>query len=191
MTIAVVVADANILFSRTLRDYFLHAAAEGAIEIHWSQAILDEMLRNLRLRLGLGGSDTARLERLMNDYIEYALVEVDPASLSVVETSEVDPEDRHVLAAALSVEADVLLTENVKHFPREWMGDRGIELLTAGELLGRLAISFPDQIRAAHDLTVRYSPRTEAQVLTTLEGIIGTAAADSIRALTAPPEASQ
>lgn len=54
MTISVVLADANILFSRTLRDYFLYAADEGAIEIHWSQQILDEMSRNLRENLGLG-----------------------------------------------------------------------------------------------------------------------------------------
>lgn len=40
MMISVILADANILFSRTLRDYFLYSADEGAIEIHWSQHIL-------------------------------------------------------------------------------------------------------------------------------------------------------
>lgn len=43
MTISIVLADANILFSRVLRDYFLYLAGEGAIEIRWSQQILDEM----------------------------------------------------------------------------------------------------------------------------------------------------
>ena len=43
MTISVVLADANILFSRTLRDYVLYAADEGAIEVHWSSQILAEM----------------------------------------------------------------------------------------------------------------------------------------------------
>ena len=46
MTISVVLTDANILFSRTLRDYVLYAAGEGAIEIHWSSHILAEMSRN-------------------------------------------------------------------------------------------------------------------------------------------------
>jgi hypothetical protein len=90
LTVPVVVADANILFSRTLRDYFLYAADEGAIEIHWSQAILDEMSRNLRDSLGFGHADTARLEQLMNDYIEYALVDVDPDDRAVVESVEID-----------------------------------------------------------------------------------------------------
>lgn len=60
MTISVVVADANILYSRTLRDYFLYAADQGAIEIQWSQQILDERSRNLRLKLGLSEADSAR-----------------------------------------------------------------------------------------------------------------------------------
>lgn len=60
-------ADANILFSRTLRDYFLYAADEGAIEIHWNREILDEMSHNLRERLGLSHADTARVGQLMGD----------------------------------------------------------------------------------------------------------------------------
>jgi len=129
LTISVVLADANILFSRTLRDYFLYAADEGAIEIHWSRQILAEMSRNLRENLGLSNDSTSRLEQLMNDYIEYALVEVDPDCLAVVEAAEV----------------------------------------------------FPDKMRAAHKKTVRYSPKPEAAILTTLEAAAGKYAADAIR----------
>lgn len=53
MTISVVLADANILVSRTLRDYFLYAADNGAIEIRWSPQILAEMSRNLERKFGL------------------------------------------------------------------------------------------------------------------------------------------
>lgn len=119
MTVSVVLADANILFSRTLRDYFVYAADEGAIEIHWSQQVLDEMSRNLRARIGLSQDDTERLEELMNDYIEYALIEVNPDDLATTESVEMDAKDRHVLAAAISADADILLTDNTKHFPRE------------------------------------------------------------------------
>jgi hypothetical protein len=68
LTISVVLADANILFSRTLRDYFLYLADAGAIEIHWSQQILAEMSRNLREEIGLSEADTDRLEALMNEF---------------------------------------------------------------------------------------------------------------------------
>ena len=87
-------SDANVLFSRTLRDYVLYAADEGTIEVHWSRQILAEMSRNLRENLGLSHDSTARLEQLMNDYIEYALVEVDPGHLAAVEALEMDAKDR-------------------------------------------------------------------------------------------------
>jgi len=69
LTVSSVLADANLLYSRTLRDYVLYAADEGAIEIHWSEEILNEMSRNLQENLGLSRGDTTRREELMNDYI--------------------------------------------------------------------------------------------------------------------------
>jgi hypothetical protein len=92
-----------------------------------------------------------------------------------------DAKDRHVLAAALSADADILLTDNTKDFPAQWMAEQGIELLTAGELLIRLADRFPDKMRTAHEKTVRYSPKPETDILTTLERTAGKYAADAIR----------
>jgi predicted nucleic acid-binding protein len=129
LTISVVLADANILFSRTLRDYFLYAADEGVIEIHWSRQILAEMSRNLRENLGFSSDSTSRLEQLMNDYIEYALVEVDPDYLAVVETVQMDAGDRHVRAAALSADADILLTDNTQHSRRAGWPSKGSNCL--------------------------------------------------------------
>lgn len=37
----VVLADANVLYSRVLRDYLLYAADEEIIAIAWSRGILD------------------------------------------------------------------------------------------------------------------------------------------------------
>lgn len=93
-------------------------------------------------------------------------------------------DDRHVLAAALSADADILLSENAKHFPRGWMTEHGIELLGAGELLVRLAERFPDELRAAHASTLRHSPKSEADVLATLERIAGSSSGDAIRRAT-------
>lgn len=183
MTVSVVLADANILFSRTLRDYLLYADDEGAIEIHWSQEILDEMSRNLRARFGFSQADTDRLEALMNDYIETALVSIEPDDLELVEAIEMDAKDRHVLAAAISVDADILLTDNVKHFPHAWMNDRGIELLNSATLLARLATAFPDELRAAHDKTVHYAGKSDSDVLAVLERIVGGNCADVVRKL--------
>jgi hypothetical protein len=68
-----------------------------------------------------------------------------------------------------------------------------MELLTAGQLLTRLAGNFPDKVRAAHEKTVRYSPKPEADVLTILERTAGKYAADAIRevAMDSKPPASR
>lgn len=137
----------------------LYAADHGAIEIRWSQPILDEMSRNLQQNLPLSPADTARLELLMNYYIEDALVDIEPEDLEAVGAVHMDVKDRHVLAAALSAQANVLLTQNTRHFPSEWMSQHDIQLMTAGELLVRLAEQFPDEMRAAHAATLRYSPK--------------------------------
>jgi hypothetical protein len=101
--------------------------------------------------------------------------------LAAVEAVEMDCKDRHVLAAALSADADILLTDNTKDFPAEWMAGRGMELLTSGQLLARLSDDFPDKMRAAHEKTVRYSPKPEADILATLERTAGKQAAEAIR----------
>lgn len=63
------------------------------------------------------------------------------------------------------------------------MAERGIELVDSGTLLQRLAAEHPDELREAHRMTVERSPKTEDQVLATLERIIGAEAANAVRAV--------
>ena len=86
------------------------------------------MSRNLRASIGLDEFSTRRLEELMNEFLPDAKLKL-PVSEDVVPRNvEVHPKDRHVLAAALSTDADILLTDNTKDFPAEWMTRKGIEL---------------------------------------------------------------
>ena len=60
MTISVVLADANILFSRTLRDWLLLVHLDGGpIRVHYTEDILAETVCRLRRehpsRRGLAG----------------------------------------------------------------------------------------------------------------------------------------
>ena len=180
-----VLADASILFSRTLRDYFLYAADEGIIEIHWSQQILDEMSRNLQKRLGLMKAATDRLEILMNEFLEHALIDTNTEDVALVSQVPMNKDDRHVLAAALSVEADIVLTDNTRHFPRDWMTAHGIQLMTSRKLLVDLAEHYPDSVRDVHDKVMLYSRNSEEEVLNTLESIIGSTAVEMIRSVIA------
>lgn len=171
MRLSVTLADANILFSRTLRDYFVYAAKLGALDIRWSETILDETTRNLVARIGFTDEDADALIGRLEAYLPSALVEVKKRDQARVAKVEMDAKDRHVLAAALSADANLLLTQNVGHFPREWMAKHGIELIDAGTLLVRLAGEYPGILRQAHRLGVSSRPQTEEQVFAILEKI--------------------
>lgn len=43
----VVLYDANVLYGNTLRDMLIRLARSGVVQAKWTNAILDEMLRNL------------------------------------------------------------------------------------------------------------------------------------------------
>lgn len=155
-SITVVLADANVLYSRVLRDYLVYAADEGAIAIRWSRAILSEVVEHLRVNNStFDAEQAALLIRLLNDAYPHAEVKPTAAARRKVNQLDMpDDDDRHVLAAAVSAGADILCTNNIKDFPPEAMDHVRIELLTADALLSRLATLHPSKMLAAHRTTV-------------------------------------
>lgn len=128
--ITVVLADANVLYSRVLRDYPLYAADEGVIAIRWSRAILSETVEHLQANNSTFDDEQADLLiRLLNAAYPHAEVKPTATARRKVNQFDVpDEDDRHVLAAAVSARADILCTNNVKDFPPEAMASVGIEL---------------------------------------------------------------
>ena len=98
----------------------MYAAKLGALDIHWSETILDETTRNLIEQVGFTPEDAEVLVDRLSLYLPKALVEVKKRDETQVAKVEMDAKDRHALADALSAKADVLLTDNTRHFPREW-----------------------------------------------------------------------
>lgn len=158
--IRVVLADANVLYSRVLRDYLLYAATQGVLEIRWSAEILAEVVEHLAENIA--GFDVAagvRLVAAMNGAFPSAEVEPDgKAEAAVADLPLPDADDRHVLAAAVAVDADVLCTDNLRDFPDDAMAEVGIRLMSADALLTLLVTEFPDGILAAHRLAVSRRP---------------------------------
>lgn len=111
MSLSVALADANVLIPRTLRDYIVYAAKAGAVQLHWSQPILDEMSRNLIAKFGFTADDAAELELRLTQYLPRALIEVRRPDTQLVARVEIDNKDRHVVAAALSARATILVTD--------------------------------------------------------------------------------
>ena len=158
--IRVVLADANVLYSRVLRDYLLYAATQGVLEIRWSAAILEEVVEHLAENIaGFDAAAGARLVTAMNGAFPSAEVEPDSdAEAAVAHLPLPDEDDRHVLAAAVAIDADVLCTDNLRDFPADAIAEVGIRLMSADALLALLVTEFPDGMLAAHRLAVSRLP---------------------------------
>ncbi|HUX85498.1 MAG TPA: PIN domain-containing protein [Chloroflexota bacterium] len=110
------VLDANVLMSAPIRDALLRAAEAALYRPVWSATILDEVRRNIIEHRRV---DPAQAEYLI-DRLKAAFPEAeifDYESLGASLTN--DPKDRHVLAAAVTARAHVIVTSNVRHFPDE------------------------------------------------------------------------
>lgn len=111
-----VVYDANVLYPNTLRDLLIRIAQSGTVQAKWTNAILDEMLAALRRnRPDIPAEKFERLRDLMNKAVRDCLVTGHEPLIEGLKLP--DPDDRHVLAAAIKAGAQVIVTRNLKDFP--------------------------------------------------------------------------
>jgi hypothetical protein len=99
-------------------------ALTDLFRVRWTDRIHDEWIGNL-VAAGHDAHKLARTRRLMNEAIPDCLIE---GYASLVESVALpDPDDRHVLAAAITGGVDVIVTANVKHFPERVLEPYGVE----------------------------------------------------------------
>ena len=154
--------DANILVDAQVRDLLLRAAEAGLIDVRWSAEVLGETRRALTGRLGLPQPQVDRLTlALVSSFAEADVVGYDHLVNQLVLP---DSDDRHVLAAAIHGECDVLVTDNVADFPDSAApSDADLLVFTADEAIEMVAASYPDAMVAvvqAQVLALRRPPVT-------------------------------
>jgi predicted nucleic acid-binding protein len=165
------VYDANILYPAPVRDLFMRLAQAGLVRAKWTEAIHDEWTRNvLRDNPQLSAERLARTRNLMNEAIRDCLV-TDYEHL-VASLSLPDPDDRHVLAAALQAGADVIVTRNLKHFPADTLARFNIEAQHPDDFLVYLLDQDSGAVCAAvkrQRQSLRNPPKTAEELLASLE----------------------
>ena len=118
--------DANVLYGNTLRDLLIRLAMAGRMQAKWTNRILDEMQRNLAVnRPGIPEEKLGRLRLLMNSAVRDCLVEGYEPLIEGLKLP--DPDDRHVLAAAIKAGAQIIVTSNLKDFPAKDLAAWNIE----------------------------------------------------------------
>jgi predicted nucleic acid-binding protein len=105
--------DTCVLYPAYLADTLLRLAEASAYRPLWSADVLAELRRNV-IERGIPSDKVDRRIALMTRSFPDALV---TGYESLVEGMANDPKDRHVLAAAVRANAEVLVTFNIRDFP--------------------------------------------------------------------------
>ncbi|MFF3854970.1 PIN domain-containing protein [Micromonospora sp. NPDC002575] len=137
----VAVLDACVLVPSVLADTLLRCAEQELYRPLWTRAILDEVRRNLPPSV-LGVKAERRVE-VMREHFPNALVS---GYERLVAEMTNDPKDRHVLAAAVAADADVIVTANLRDFPDHALAPYAIEALHPDDFLCMLLEDDPERI---------------------------------------------
>lgn len=127
------VLDANVLYPALLRDVLLSLAHADLYSAKWTHHIRAEWTRSLLKDHPVMGTQIAAAAEAMEVAIPDCLVNsyehlIDGLVLP-------DPDDRHVLAAAIAGHADAIITWNEKDFPKQALDPFGAELQTPDEFV--------------------------------------------------------
>lgn len=131
-----VLLDACVLYPTVMREVLIGVAEAGVYQPRWSGRILEEWAR-ATIKLGPGAEEIARGE------IASLTARFPEASVRVPEGMErrfwlPDPNDAHVLAAAVAGSCDMILTLNASDFPRATLAEEGLIRQAPDEFLMHL-----------------------------------------------------
>lgn len=170
--------DASVLYPAPLRDLLLELAVADLYRAKWSDAVHEEWIRSvLRDRPDLTRAQLERTRDLMNLHARDALVTDFEQLIDVLKLP--DPDDRHVLAAAIKGRADLIVTTNLRDFPAEALEQWGIEAQHPDEFLThQFHLSEPTFLEAVKTVRLRLKkpPKSVEDYLDTLrtQGLLAT-----------------
>lgn len=139
----VAVCDACILYPFHLRNVIVQVAVDRLFQARWTEEIHDEWMRNLV-------ANTPRLSRDRLEAAKQLMTLALPAATVVGYEKHIpavslpDPEDRHVVAAAIEVKASHILTWNLRDFPAGALKKHGLVRQTPDTFLANLYDQAPE-----------------------------------------------
>ncbi len=165
------VYDANILYPALVRDLFIRLAQADLVRARWTETIHDEWIRSvLKDNPHISASRLARTRAKMNASLRDCLVTGYEHLIPSLKLP--DPDDRHVLAAGIHGEADVIVTCNLGDFPAAILSAYGIEAVHPDEFAASLFERAPDSVCAAvkrQRASLTNPPKSVSEFLATLD----------------------
>jgi predicted nucleic acid-binding protein len=165
-----VLYDACVLYPAPLRDFLVRLAQTGAFRAKWTQHIHEEWIRNAvannphlnrdKLEITADKMNKAIMDSLVSNYEPL----IDGLELP-------DPNDRHVLAAAIKGQAEVIVTFNLKDFPANHLRQFDIWAQHPDEFISHLIDLSPAKVLLAakfHRAALKNPPKSVDEYLDTL-----------------------
>ena len=126
------VLDTNVIHPIDIRDLLFWFASYDLFTPKWSQHIFTEWKGVMKRKEISDDEINKRISNAQRAFPD-ALVEnyeslVEPLTLP-------DKKDRHVLAAAIKTNANIIVTNNIKDFPNEYLSGFGLTAKTADDFL--------------------------------------------------------
>lgn len=183
MAQATALLDACVLYPAPLRDLLMYLVVKDVFRARWTDAIHEEWIRSVQAnRPDLKREQLERTRKLLNTHARDCLVTgyeglIDTLSLP-------DPDDRHVLAAAIHARVATIVTFNLSDFPIAALDKYGIKPQHPDVFVCKLIDAAPDDVLAATRLqreSLKNPPKSVEEYLTTLEAIGLTATAARLR----------
>jgi hypothetical protein len=169
-SIPVVLYDANVLYPFHLRNLLVQLAVNDIVDPRWTDMIHDEWIRNV------AAAGIASRDRLLRtrDIMKRVLPGADVTGYEsrIEGLSLPDPDDRHVLAAAITGGADIILSFNIRHFPAPALEPFGITCREPDGFLSGLYDSDPEAMLAVADAARMNLSRTEPDQFAFLEALV-------------------
>jgi len=133
-------------------------AWEGLYVPKWTAKIHEEWDRAMK-RKGVQPAERQKRCKAIDDAFPFArVINYEP----LVERLELpDPDDRHVLAAAIKVNANLIVTNNLKDFPPKYLASLGLAAKSADDFLADIVDLDTDTAVAAFRKLVSYRRNPE------------------------------
>lgn len=159
------VLDTNVIYPIEIRDILLWFAHHDLYTPKWSQHIFDEW-ENVMRKKGLSETEISKRTQTVQKAFPDALVENYESLIQGLTLP--DAKDRHVLAAAIKTNGNIIVTNNLKHFPEDYLSSFGLMARTADDFVTDLIDLNPQKaVKAFLEMVShkRNPPLTELQVL--------------------------
>lgn len=167
----VVILDANVLYPAPLRDLLLTLATKNLFRAKWTDRINEEWKINLlNSRSDLDPQKVDRTIELMNLAVPDCLVNGYEDLASSIKLP--DENDRHVFAAAIAANAQVIVTFNLRDFPEDSLNSFDIEAQNPDDFLLHLLSLNRDKVLDALDEMrgrLRNPRKSEEEFMVTLK----------------------